>query len=84
MLPNTSFQQRLAKRVIDLYVAQHDAQVNRYTRIFYGFTVTDEVSFEELQKKQREREEVRAFNAEKRFSTVVDEFASAIIMECRY
>ena len=37
-----------------------------------------------LLENRRKKRKKRAFNAEKRFSTVVDEFASAIIMECRY
>lgn len=59
IVPNHNLEEKFGKKVLDLYVACQDAQLDRYTRQFYAFTVINERDFDDinelLEKKQEER-----------------------------
>ena len=41
VVPNTNYEDKYGKRVLDLYVGYNDTVLGRYARTFYAFTVVD-------------------------------------------
>jgi ATP-dependent DNA ligase len=59
IVPNANLEDRYGKRVLDLYVAIQDADLNRYTRQFYAFTVVNELDFDHINELIEKKEEER-------------------------
>lgn len=86
IVPNINLEDRFGKRVLDLYVAIQDADLSRYTRQFYAFTVVNELDFDHINELIEKKEEERFLMREENHgeSTVIDEFTGSIIAECRF
>lgn len=48
IVPNLNLEDKFGRKVLDLYVAVQDKDLDRYTRQFYAFTVVSERDFEQV------------------------------------
>lgn len=48
IVPNLNLEEKFGKRVLDLYLAINDTELDRYTRQFYAFTIVPESDFEKI------------------------------------
>jgi hypothetical protein len=49
LVPNTNLSEEFGNRVLDLYLATRDTEVEgNYIRTFYAFTVVSEEQFQEI------------------------------------
>jgi ATP-dependent DNA ligase len=48
IVPNLTLEETAGRRVLDLYLAVQDPQLERYTRQFYAFAVVSEADFAKL------------------------------------
>lgn len=50
LVPNTNLSERFGNKVLDLYLATRDVEVEgNYVRLFYGFTIVDEEEFSRIE-----------------------------------
>ena len=49
IVPNINFEEQLERKVLDLYLAAYDPNLEAYTRQFYAFAIVNEADFGKLQ-----------------------------------
>jgi ATP-dependent DNA ligase len=48
IVPNQNLEEAVGRRVLDLYLATHNPELDRYTRQFYAFAVVPEADYVKL------------------------------------
>lgn len=87
VVPNLNLEEAVGQRVLDLYLAVQDQQLERYTRQFYAFAVVSEADFSKLQATYEEnqmRSAQQEMEEQQGEAFTANEFAGAIIAECRF
>jgi hypothetical protein len=87
IVPNQNLEDAVGRRVLDFYLAAQNVELERYTRQFYTFAVVSEADYSKLLETYNENQMIAAheeMEKQEGGNFVTNEFAGAIIAECRY
>jgi hypothetical protein len=90
LIPNKNFTEKMDRRILDLYLAARDTEVEgNYVRLFYGFMVVEEEQFAEVEGMLEANKDKLEKIYEEKLENGEDfgdrgHFDGAVIAECKF
>ena len=87
LVPNTNLSERFGNKVLDLYLATRDVEVEgNYVRLFYGFTIVDEEEFSRIEEMFQSNKDMIYERKIENLEDTGDKghFEGAVVAECKF